>query len=71
MTNRPRTVAEKNLTPASREILFALLDEEDVLRLDSLLPMIVNEPAWWLQKEIRERATAIQLTRAALKKRGP
>jgi hypothetical protein len=67
---KPRTVVERKLTPAEQAALFALLDDADVLRLDGLIPMIANEPAWWLQKEVRERAAQIQTKRAAEGRRG-
>ena len=70
MTKTLRSVQERKFTPAERTALFALLDDEDVLRLYAMIPMITNEPAWWLQMEIRDRAAQIRLTRAADGNRG-
>jgi hypothetical protein len=71
MTRKLRTTAERKLTPAERDSLLTLLDEEDLIRLDALLPLIGNEPAWWLQREIHTKAEQIRLKRAAEARRGP
>lgn len=49
------TSAERKLSNAERETVrafLALLSKKDLERLKHLVPLVTNEPAWWLREEL-------------------
>ena len=49
------TSAERKLSDAERQTVrsfIALLSQKDLERLKHLVPLVTNEPSWWLRDEL-------------------